>query len=336
MSNASSTSPSSFARRALLTLLFAGAAALPLVSSAAGFPSAQPIRLVVPYAPGGTADILARELGQHLSRELGQTVVVDNRAGAGTAIGARHVAEAAPDGYTLFMGTSTSHGINPATRPQIGYDPLTDFTALAAIGEVPYAVVAHPSSHIGTLQDLIDASKKSEKPLSYSSAGVGSANHLAGVLLTKLTGREFLHVPYQGSAPALNALLANQVDFMFDLVTTSQSHVANGSLSALATTADQRAAALPKVATTAEAALPELVVTSWFGVFAPAGLPQDVQGKLEATLGAVLAQADVQDRLKSLGLALMEQRGAAFGELVRHDYEHWAAVVKDAGLTLEN
>ncbi len=313
-----------------LTVAVAGMRALPAQSLPADFPN-KPVRLVVPYPPGGTADILARDLGTRLSEELGQTIVIENRAGAGTAIGARHVAFAASDGYTLFLGTSTSHVMNPAVNPQeVGYDPVDDFTPLAAIGEVSYAIVTRPDRGIASFQDLIAQAEQGERPLSYASAGQGSANHLAGELLANLAGIQLLHVPYKGSAPALNDVLAGQVDFMFDLATTSQAHIQSGRLQALAVTAPDRVPALPDVPTTAEQGRPELVVSSWFGVFAPAGLPAGVEEKLATSLQKVLADEDNRANLARHGLTVLPLVTSDFATFVRRDLGYWQGVVRAA------
>lgn len=307
-----------------------GIRTLPAQSLATGFP-AKPVRLIVPYSPGGTADILARDLGARLGEELGQSVVIENRAGAGTAIGARHVASAEPDGYTLFLGTSTSHVMNPAVNAQgVGYDPVADFTPLAAIGEVPYVIVTRPDRGIASLQDLLAQAAQGKRLFSYASAGPGSANHLAGELLANLTGVELLHVPYKGSAPALNDVLAGQVDFMFDLTTTSHAHLQAGRLQALAVTAPERAGTLPDVPTTAEQGQSELVLTSWFGVFAPARIPAEVEEKLAASLQKVLAADDVRAGLARHGLTALPLVAGDFGNFVRRDLGYWQGVVRAA------
>lgn len=295
----------------------------------------QSLRLVVPYSPGGTADILARVVGDKLQSELGQTVVVENRAGAGTAIGARYVQQSAPDGYTLFLGTSTSHAINPAVHADVGYDPNADFTAIAGLTEVPYAIVANPATGLHTLAELVEFAKAHPRELNYASAGAGSANHLAGELLARATGIDMVHVPYRGSAPALNDVLAGQVEFMFDLVTTSRSHVEGKALNALAVTSQARFPGLSEVPTTAESGYPDIRLTSWFGLFAPAGLPEEVSGTLTAATAKVLADPAVRQRLEELGMTLLDADADAFAELVRQDYAAWASLVADANITLQ-
>lgn len=316
-------------RRALLaaTALFASIAVLPTQAVSSGFPD-KPLRIVVPYPPGGTADILARDMGARLAASLGQSVVIENRAGAGTAIGARHVAGSAPDGYTLFLGTSTSHVMNPAINAQgVGYDPINDFQPLAAIGEVPYVIVSAPDKGFSSLEGLIARARNAEQPLSYSSAGVGSSNHLAGELLENLTGVSLIHVPYKGSAPALNDVLSGQVDFMFDLLTTSQAHIQSGRLVPLGLAAGQRVPQLPDLPTTAELGHPELSVTAWFGLFAPAGLPPEVAQRLTASLEEVLGHPQTHARLSELGLNVLPLSATAFAEFVRRDFSYWKGIV---------
>ncbi|MFW7345532.1 MAG: Bug family tripartite tricarboxylate transporter substrate binding protein [Pigmentiphaga sp.] len=292
----------------------------------------KPVRIVVPYPPGGTADILGRLLAERLAPELGQPVLVENRAGGGTAIGARYVAGAPADGHTLFVGTSTSHAINPALQSDIGYDPVRDFTAVAAVAEVPYVIVSHPKRGFRTLKDLVSYARAHPGELNYSSAGTGSSNHLGGELLGSVERIRITHIPYKGSAPALNDLLAGQVDFMFDLAPTAQQHVRAGRLTALAVTAAHRSAVLPDVPTTAEAGVPGAQITAWFGVFAPAGLPAGIQQRLAQALTAILAQPDTRKRLADLGTNPMAQQGAAFQSFVARDYAHWKALVAQAGI----
>lgn len=300
----------------------------------ARFPN-KPVRLVVPYPPGGTADILARDIGARLGAELGQSVVIENRAGAGTAIGARYVSRAPSDGYTLFLGTSTSHVMNPAVNAEgVGYDPVRDFTPLAAIGEVPYVIVTTPGKEMDSLDALVSRAAASEKPLAYASAGTGSANHLAGELLERLTGISLTHVPYKGSAPALNDVLAGQVDFMFDLTTTSKAHIEAGRLVPLGVTAAQRSRALPDVPTTAELGRSDLVLTSWFGLFAPAALPEDVAATLTIALEKVLSDEGVRVTLGRQGLSVLPLFAADFGVFLRRDLGYWQGVVRAAHVAI--
>jgi tripartite-type tricarboxylate transporter receptor subunit TctC len=325
---------SSLTRRSLALALASTAMGLSFGALAQGAYPDRPVKLVVPYAPGGTADVLAREIAAQLTVELGQSVVIENKAGAGAAIGARFVAGSPADGYTLLMGTSTTHAINPALNESIGYDPIADFTPIAAVGDVPYAIVTTPAKGWRNLKDLKAAALGGDRVPSYASAGPGSANHLGGVLLSQVAGANYLHVPYKGSAPALADVLAGHADFMFDLVTTAKGAVSDGRLVALATTGRRRAESLPNVPTVAEQGMPGLQMSSWFGVFAPHDLPKPVANRLIAGFSKVLEKSETQARLKSLGLSLMEQRGKAFADFVVADYNAWRKVAKQSNLKI--
>jgi tripartite-type tricarboxylate transporter receptor subunit TctC len=291
------------------------------------------LRIVVPYAPGGTADILGRLIAERLTASLGQTVIVENRVGAGTAIASRFVATSPADGYTLMIGTITSHAMNPALQPDIGYDPVKDFSAISAISDIPYLVVANPLRGFTDLAGLIKRARAEPGKLTYGSAGAGSSNHLAAELFAQKEGLSLTHVPYRGSAPALNDVLAGQIDFMFDLLTTSQAHVKAGTLQGLATTAPKRIAALADVPTTAEIGIPDLAITSWFGVFAPAGVPEPILHRLSDTLAAIITAPDIQQKLAEQGGNPLLLRDKAFEALVAKDYRQWAQVVRTAGIT---
>ncbi|MEO8924808.1 MAG: tripartite tricarboxylate transporter substrate binding protein, partial [Caldimonas sp.] len=242
------------------------------------YPS-RPITLVVPYPAGGSADVLARALGQKLAERLHQPVIVENHAGAATAIGAKDVARAAPDGYTLLLGTVSSQAINPAMN-KVGYDPVADFTPIAPIGSIPFVLVANPAAHLDSVAEVIAQAKAKPGELSYASAGIGTSNHLSGELFANDAHIKLLHVPYKGSAPALTDVLAGHVPLMFDLQATSLAHVRAGRLKALAVTSRRRSELMPKVPTMIESGLPGYEVSAWFGLFAPAGVPRAVVERL--------------------------------------------------------
>jgi tripartite-type tricarboxylate transporter receptor subunit TctC len=240
-----------------LLLLAAGIAAPAL---AQGFPD-RPVTLVVPYPAGGSADILARTVGQKLAAQLGQPVVIENKGGAGTAIGARFVAEAKPDGYTLLLGTVSSQAINPAMS-KVGYDPVKDFVPVSALASIPFVLVAHPGAPYGSVAELLAAARQAPGSISYASAGPGTSNHLAGEMLASAAKLKLLHVPYRGSAPALADVLAGHVPLMFDLQTTSLPNIATHKLKPLAVTGSRRSPLLPEVPTVAESGLRRLPVTA--------------------------------------------------------------------------
>jgi len=315
---------------------FIAAAALSLAAAAniavaQPFPT-KPIRLVVPYPPGGSADMLARNLATGMSQDLGQPVVVENRPGAGTALGTREVAAAPGDGYTLMIGTVTSHAMNPAMNPKIGYDPVRDFTPIAPVATIPFALVAKNTLPVKSYGELIALSRAKPGTLTYASAGVGTSNHLAGELLQSMTGVKLNHVPYKGSAPALNDLLGGHVDMMFDLVLTATKQVQAHAVRALAVTSAKRSPQMPDVPTFAELGLPAYDVSAWFGIFAPAGVPKDVVAKLEASIHSAMKSPEMKKQLAASGVDPMEGSAADFATLVGADYRKWADVIRDRGL----
>ena len=294
------------------------------------YPS-RPVALVVPYPAGGSADVLARTIGQQLGQRLGQPVVVENRAGAGTAIGAKAVARAAPDGYTLLLGTVSSQAINPAMN-KVGYDPIADFTAIAPIASIPFVLVANPNVPVASVADVIALAKAKPGELSYASAGPGTSNHLAGELFAGEAGIKLLHVPYKGSAPALSDVLSNHVALMFDLQATAAPHVNAGRLKALAVTGKKRSELLPDVPTMIESGVPGYEVLAWFGLFAPAGVPRPIVDRLHAELTAVLRTQEMRKQLRSLGVEPDYATTDAFAADVKRETAKWAATVKSAGL----
>ena len=322
-----------FVRRTLLAAGVAGMAALSLVAAAEAqeaYPS-HAITLVVPYPAGGSADVLARALGQKLGERLHQAVVVENHAGAATAIGAKDVARAAPDGYTLLLGTVSSQAINPAMN-KVGYDPVADFTPIAPIGSIPFVLVANPAAHLDSVADVIARAKAKPGELAYASAGLGTSNHLAGELFAKEAHLELLHVPYTGSAPALTDVLAGHVPLMFDLQATSLAHVKAGRLKALAVTSPKRSDLLPDVPTMGESGLAGYDVSAWFGLFAPAGVPKSVVDRLNAETSAIIASPEMKKRLQDLGVSADVSTPPEYAAFVKEEAAKWAATVKSAGL----
>jgi len=316
-------------RLLLSALLALGAFAAP-AAHAQAWP-ARPVSLVVPYPPGGSADILARAVGAKLSERLGHPVVIENKGGAGTAIGAKAVASAAPDGHTLLLGTVSSQAINPAMN-KVGYDPVKDFVAVAPLAAIPFVLVAHPSVTANSVADVIAMAKAAPGKVAYASAGPGTSNHLAGELLAGSAQVNLVHVPYKGSAPALNDVLAGHVPLMFDLIATALPNVQSGKLKALAVTSRERSALLPNVPTARESGLRDYEVTAWFGVFAPAGTPAPVVTRLNTELTAVLGAPDMQKRLRELG-AEPETGGVdAYNRFAREEAGRWTALIRKLGL----
>lgn len=291
----------------------------------------RPITLVVPYPAGGSADILARTVGARLGQRLGQPVVVDNRGGAGTAIGARIVASAHPDGYTLLLGTVSSQAINPAMN-KVAYDPVKDFTAISPLASIPFVLVANPAAKIDSVAGLIAQAKKQPDGLSYASAGRGTSNHLAGELFASAAHIHLLHVPYKGSAPALTDVMAGIVPLMFDLQVTTLPYLKSGKLKALAVTGRTRSSLLPDVPTMIESGLPGYEVTAWFGVFAPAGLPTPILTRLNTEITDILGTPEMKKRLQELGAEPESGTPAAYAAYVRSEATKWSDLIKVSGL----
>ena len=319
-----------FSRFFVGVLLLAAAAAV----AAQSYPS-KALRLIVPFPPGGSADILARTIGQKMSEGLGQLVVIDNRPGAGTAIGAEATAKSAPDGYTIMIGTVSSHAINPSLNAKLTYHPIRDFTPISPVASIPFALLVHPSLSAKTVAELIAAARAKPGVLNFSSAGNGTSNHLAGELFKSMARIDLVHIPYKGSAPALNDLLAGQVNMMFDLVLTAASHVKAGSVRAIAVTSKERSSVLAGVPTVAESGLSGYDVSAWFGIFAPAGLPTTVTQRLNAEIVRIMRLADVRERLAGQGAEPMASSAEAFAEYVRMELTKWSSVVQAAGMRSE-
>ena len=322
------------ARRRLLRgfgALTATAWAGPLVAQS--FP-AKPLRLVVPFPPGGPTDIVARPLAQMLGEALGQQVVVDNRGGAGGSIGADVVAKSPPDGYALLMGTVGTQAINAALYKKLPYDPSKDFTPLGLIASAPVAVVVHPGTPYQSIADLIAAAKKEPGRINFGSAGNGTPGHLTGEMFAKAAGVELKHVPYKGSAPAVTDLLGGQIPLMFDPVQSVLQHVKGGKLRALAVSSSTRAAVLPQVPTLNEAGLKGFEATAWWALFAPAHLPAPVAARLSAEAARIVQAEAFREKLVEIGV---QPGGAAqpFADFQRAEAAKWGAAVRDSGVTLE-
>ncbi len=300
------------------------------VVAQASYPS-RPIALVVPYPAGGSADILARTIGQKLAERMGQPVTIENKGGAGTAIGARFVAEARPDGYTLLMGTVSSQAINPAMS-KVGYDPLEDLAPVAPLASIPFVLVANPATPYATVADVVAAARQNPGGLGYASAGPGTSNHLAGEMLASAAQVRLLHAPYRGSAPALADVLAGHVPLMFDLQSTAVPNVRTHKLRALAVTGSQRSALLPDVPTVAESGFPGFEVSAWFAVFAPSKVPAPVVARLSGEIAAILKMPDIAQRLRELGAEPDGRNLVQFTRYLGEEAEKYAAVVKSAGL----
>jgi tripartite-type tricarboxylate transporter receptor subunit TctC len=305
--------------------------ALP-VSAQENYPN-RPIRIVVPFTAGGIVDAIARTIGDKLSTKYGQPVVVENKAGAGGAIGTDAVAKSAPDGYTLLL-VSPGHAVAPSLQKGVSWNPVRDFRSVAGLGVVPNAIVVHPSVPVKTMGELIELAKKNAaSPLTYASAGIGTSNHLAGELLAQEADVKLSHVPYKGQPDALNDLLAGRITMMPLTVALAMPHIKAGKLRPLAVTTARRSAAMPELPTVAEAAkLPNYEVGTWFGLVAPAKVPEPILRKLGADVAEILAQPDVKAKLEGMGMELAPQRGPDFDRFVNSEFVKWSKVIKQAGL----
>ncbi|WP_280153317.1 tripartite tricarboxylate transporter substrate binding protein [Piscinibacter sp. XHJ-5] len=330
----------SAARRRLLVLA-AAAAAWPRLSSAqASAWPARPVRVVVPFAPGGTTDILARALTPELSRVFGQQFIVDNKPGAGGNVGAAEVAKSPPDGYTLLMGTVGTHGINQSLYPRLPFDPIKDFAPITLFAGVPNVLVLNPAKaealKIATVPDLIRYAKANPGRLNMASSGNGTSIHLSGELFKTMTGTFMVHFPYRGSGPALLDLIGGTMDLMFDNLPSALPHIKSGKLKALAVTSSQRSAALPDLPTIAEAArLPGFDASSWFGLLAPAGTPADIVDRVQQETAKALATPALKERLLAQGAIPSGMKPTEFAAYIAAETKKWAQVVKVSGAKVD-
>jgi tripartite-type tricarboxylate transporter receptor subunit TctC len=314
-----------------VVVLFAG-----LAGSAfgQGYP-ARPVKLIVPFPPGGNTDIVGRLIAQKLTDSMGQQVYVENRGGAGGTIGAEVAAKSAPDGYTLFFATTGTLAAAPSLQPDLRYDPVNAFTPISTLANAPVVVIVGASLPASSLQELIQMAKAKPGQLKFGSAGTGHFVHLAGEMFKTAAGVDLLHVPYKGVNPALTDMLGGRIDLMFDAAAQYEPHLQSGKLRALAVAHSKRLARLPNVPTTAEAGLPGYELSSWFGLAAPAGTPTDVVVRLNAE---VLKALSTQDAIQTLGKLGLEPSGSSpqqYGSMIVDDLARWRQAVKAAGIKLE-
>ena len=302
----------------------------------------KPVRIVVPFAPGGTTDILARALVPDLSRAFGQQFIVDNRAGAGGNVGAEIVARAPGDGYTLLMGTVGTHGINRALYAKLPYDPIKDFAPVTLVAAVPNVMVMNADKAMAlgvkNVQDFIRVAKASPGKMNMASSGNGTSIHLAGELFKSMTGTYMLHLPYRGSGPALMDMVAGNADVMFDNLPSSMAQIKAGKLTALAVTSGERSAALPDVPTVEQAGGPALKgyeASSWFGLLAPAGTPPDIVNRIQQEVAKALASPAMKERLLAQGAIPGGNTPAEFTRHIDNEHRKWAGVVKASGAKVD-
>jgi tripartite-type tricarboxylate transporter receptor subunit TctC len=300
---------------------------------AAEYP-ARPIRVVVPYPPGGGADIVLRAIGPAVSARLGQQVVVDNRGGATGIIGSELVARAAPDGYTLLFHTSAGLAIVPNVNKSLPFDPIRDFAPVMLATSSPYMLVVHPKLPVTSVPQLIALARARPRELNFASSGNGSSTHLAGALLNKMAGVQLVHVPYKGAGPAVADVVAGHIQLRFSSIPPAMPHVKSGRLRALAVTGAQRFSLLPDLPAVAET-LPGFQVDSWNGVLAPAGTPAAVIQKLNTEMVAVLRAPEIKALLESSGVEPVGSSPEHLGQVLREELARWAPIVKEAGARAE-
>ena len=304
-------------------------------AGAQSYPS-KPIRLVVPYPPGGPLDIMARAIGQKLTEAWSQPVVVDNRAGAGGNIGADLVAKSPADGYTLLMGAVATHAINPTLYGKVPYDPVKDFAPVALVAQVPNILVVNPALPVKSVKELIELARARPGYLNFGSGSTGSTGHLAGELFKTMAGVQMVHIPYKGGAPAMADLLAGQVQLMFDNLANALPNVRAGRLRALAVTTLARSPAMPDLPTIAESGLPEFDLTTGFGLMVPAGTPADIVAKLNAETVRALNAKDMRERLEKMGAEPPANNTPEhFAAFIRAEAAKYAKVIKDSGAKVE-
>jgi len=295
----------------------------------------KPVRIVVPYPPGGTTDMIARLAGTELSQRLGQPFVVENRAGAGGAIGAAAVAQAAPDGYTLLMGTAATHGITPALRDNLPYDAVKGFAPVTVVASTPNIILVHPDVAANSLGELLALARKQPGAINFGSTSAGGSPHMSAELLKMMTGVEMTHIPYKGASPMLADLMGGQIQVGFDNLPSSIALVRSGRLRALAVTTFRRWPDASDIPTVAESGVPGYEVSGWFGLLAPAGTPTSVLNTLHAAIAQIVGNAGVAQQLRKLGAEPVANTPEDFARQVVADVEKWRDVVKATGVTLD-
>jgi tripartite-type tricarboxylate transporter receptor subunit TctC len=296
------------------------------------FPS-KPVRIVVPQTPGGASDALARIMAQKLTEKWGQSVVVENRAGAGGNVGMEAVAQSAPDGYTLLMSYAGSHAINPALYKKLPFDPVKDFAPVATLATLPFVLVARPDAPFKSVSELIEQGRKST--LTFGSAGNGSVNHLLGVMFNMNTGTQLTHVPYKGAAPAMQDLMGGQINMVFTSLPSVAGSLRNGSLRGIAVTSAHRSGTFAQIPTLAESGLKNFDVSPWFGLFAPGATPPAVVRKINADINELLRNKDVIEKFAAQGADPLARQPAEFAAMLRADLATWAEVVKTSGAQID-
>lgn len=322
-----------FTRRAALSA--AGGALAPSAPRAQESYPTRPVTIVVPWAPGGSTDILARAVAEPLQRSLGQPVVVENRSGASGNVGSAAVARARPDGHTLLFGSMSTHAMNGALFRDMPFDGAEDFTAISLLAYVLNTMVVHPSVPANTVAEFIAHAKANPGKVAYASAGAGSTNHLCAAMFARMTGVEMVHVPYRGGAPAVLDTVAGQTQLLFSAGTQTLGHVRDGRLKLLGVTEGRRSRLLPEVPTVAET-VPGYEMAVWYGALGPKGVPPDLVARLNAEINRALLLPEVRDKMAGIGVEVANETPEAFAAVLRADAEKWGKVIRELGITLSD
>jgi tripartite-type tricarboxylate transporter receptor subunit TctC len=309
-------------------------ATLALTTAAQSYPT-RPIRVLIPFTAGSAADIIARAMEPQLREKLGQSLVIDNRGGAGGNIAAEMTAKSAPDGYTLMMGTIGTHAINYSLYSKLPYHPIRDFTPIALVGDSPNVLVINPKVPANSIQELIALAKAHPGQLNYGSSGAGTSVHLSAELFSTMAGIKMVHVPFKGATEALTALLAGQLDLMFASLSSSIPLIKQGRLKAFAVTGAQRSPSIPELPTMSEAALPGYAAAAWYGLVGPVGIPRPIVTTLSNASLATIAMPEVKDRLFASGVEVRPGNDQQFAKVIASEVQKWAKVVKDSGAKVE-
>ena len=317
-----------------MSVLMLASVLYPLFSAAQSYPD-KPVRFIVPLPPGGGADIVARVVAQKLSEALGQQVIVDNRGGGGTVIGAQAAARAAPDGYTLLLNTATTHAINPVMIKDLPYDAIRDFAPVSLVAVLPVVLVAHPSLSVKNVKELIALARSKPGALHFASSGNGSSLHLLGELLNLKAQVKMVHVPYKGAAPAVTALIGGEIGFMFSSIPPVLSHIKSHKVKAIAMATPKRSSLMPDTPTINEAGMVGVDAYSWNGVAVPTGTPSVVINRLHAELVKIMNMRDVAERLGSQGAEAVSMTPVEFAGFIKSEIAKYTLIVKASGATID-